>query len=317
MTGPRFCCCGGTDPCAHSCDFDESYNFSAMSFQYFWVNYVAPYAVGSDCCFDLISAEVNIDGIQGSPFNVTKLPNPDSVPCCYNGIFAMLLTGTVTYSWAYYPPFGAPAEVYSTTYPINVEVPAEINITCQGGAWYYEIAFCHFQVACSTPILTNDCEEAHATVDVGLRCAGGTITYWSELKALDLVTPADIWGINFCANNIFGCGDPTDCSGSSPCSPTPGSPHNSGLLDYNAGYLSEGADMFCGIYTTEECSEQDPFPPCETAYSMANQGGYIFFGTMGETQSQQDDWCRGQEIIFDQGCSSNSKYITFTVPTVT
>jgi hypothetical protein len=81
-------------------------------------------------------------------------------------------------------------------------------------------------------------------------------------------------------------------------------PYEAGLetayRDYEQWISSNGANQAFGVYLTDECSEYDPFAPCDSAYDMTTAGA-IKFGSAPNTFA--GPWCGGILQNYQVGCS--------------
>ncbi len=175
----------------------------------------------------------------------------------------------------------------------DVDVPCEYRIFCNGTKWIHELHICHFQVACSGTYTEGDCEgciqnpnDPCCLVDNhGYRCAGA-VARW-ETPLADLTGAPAVSNITWCLGGSEYC-----------------QPYEVGYADafdaYNNFLTSNGGRQAWGIYLTDECSEQDPFLPCDPAYNMT-AAGQILFGSA--PYSFDGSWCSGFLEDYDIGCA--------------
>ena len=272
MAGTNWQCCCESGTCLGTCSGDSSYALTGMSLYVAYENAITNNG-GPGCCFNNVSYafQATITPVGGGGVvTVTRQPLIPSIPCCYTASFDMTVTGEFSQSWDFNVIFGGGRCTDDQTHTFNETVPAQLDIYCVGGnTWCHELTICHFQVTCAADVLSSDCETACTAPPYGIRCAGGTLLYFTDIVPLDQITTR--FGEQTCSVAQFGCENP---------------PLDPGLLDYANLFTAEGACAFFALYTTDECSGGDPFLPCDPDYAST----FITFES-APTCGSGEYWC--------------------------
>lgn len=295
MSGTNWQCCCGDVQCPDSCSFNRSYTLVNHQWILQYTKALLT-GVGQACCFDIMSWDFNATAVPASPIILRRYPlgTTPTPPCCYYARFDMNISGTFSLDWDFYMQNVLCEK--DQDFNFNEDVPCEYRITCSGNnLWKHEIKVCHFQIACSAEYNLGDCEGCQQDPNNpccvygpnGLRCAGGVLTWYTPLNALSSLTPAMISNVSWCSGGELNC-----------------QPYEPGLEtaygDYEQWLASNGAKQAFGIYLTDECSEGDPFLPCDSAYDMTAAGA-IMFGSA--PSSFAGAWCGGTLQNYQVGCS--------------
>jgi len=285
------CCCGEPTGCLDSCNFEETYNLINFSMNISWEHSLLNNQTQA-CCFDVMNYGFNA---LATPIGPIFFQRYGSIPiggCCYVATFELNLLGNFFINWDY-DVQGILNCNGDENHQFDVDVPCEYRIFCNGTKWIHELHICHFQVACSGTYTEGDCEgciqnpnDPCCLVDNhGYRCAGAVARWETPL--------ADLTGAPAVSNLTWCLGGSEYCQ-----------PYEVGYADafdaYNNFLTSNGGRQAWGIYLTDECSEQDPFLPCDPAYNMT-AAGQILFGSA--PYSFDGSWCSGFLEDYDIGCA--------------
>lgn len=248
------CCCeGGSDiDCPGSCNHAASYQVTQITGSYRFQSYVSDYSgCGQDCLF--VEHDLQLNWVQLAPITVTKVSNPASTKCCYQGSGTMIVTGSLLVNQIH---TGGPSPcqdpyVQTDTFNFEHDVPFTITVTCTGPvpgctrtpttsrAWNHTLHICDFPIACSFEKVDGDCDTCPTSTALSLRCGGGTVSYITDLGALPAVDQ-DSGCLGYWQPGLL-------CNGNAP---------------YPAMAANAGAYGPFAIFLDGECSEQDPQDPC-------------------------------------------------------
>jgi len=170
--------------------------------------------------------------------------------CCYKGTATIRVYGSLQIDQTYTggPP-GCDAQSQTNTYTFDRDVCATITVSCGGvyscgwtpatpPGWTHTIHIGDFLVTCSHDQFAGDCDTCLSVNQIALRCVGGTVSYLSDLKALNTITKAQTGCLGYYARG--------DC----------------GTETYAAMHANTAVHGPFGIVSDEECSEQDEYQSC-------------------------------------------------------
>ena len=300
MSGVNWqCCCQEAPVCDYLCDgedplCDDQYTWASSP--QFNIDYsrVKLNNTTQGCCFQ--NLEYNFTAVC-TPIGQVILTRNEN--CCWVGDFEMRVTGTLTHGWDYDVFSGPPTYPncnYTDTNGFIEDVPARYTVTCVGGLLKHQVTICHFQVACDTMVTYGDCEgscpldplNTCCEYQVGLRCAGGTVTWYTKIQTA---------GVYHCPDGPVQIG-PSICT----CDPNDCAPNELPAMDKWCDLQGAcGPTWFFGLYVTDTCSAQDPFYPCDEAFDANNGCPYI----ASIPYSSEGDWCSGN---LDQAIVSCMEY---------
>lgn len=248
MTYAYWCCCGQGEFCTGSC-FDQNYALIAgLNGTVEYEQIIKPFnqQVGN-CCSN--SSLMNYSmALSYAPLGQVQLNRVGrTAPCCYSAQFTMRVTGSFTHSWNFNLPLGGGNCAHSNTINFQEDVPAQYDVCCIGDQWHHFLTICTFNITCNDIVTDTDCEGPTCIdIPVSLNVMGGSYFAVTDLTDPATWTAGDYRFQTFCTYDNFCC--------QSPVPPQ--------LINYSIGYIGNGDGSFWGVYTLEECSEQDPILPC-------------------------------------------------------
>lgn len=294
------CCCDGQLTCPDSCNFEDQYTVLNLGFTVSHSHIVQNNIISQACCFDVVSHDFTATGVplqQVIAFRCPAGKNP-TPPCCYIAEFDMRISGTFHRWWDFDIQSGPPIFPNcqsDETYNFQEDVPCRLEICCVGDKWQFQLHVCHFQITCNDEYNYQDCEGSYEPIGqcnqipAGIRCAGGTFTWFSPLNDLSVLGNTHYnFGVCNCYNQCCLCVSPS-----------------AGQLQYCNISVANGSGAWFGLFGTDECSGQDPYLPCDPAHGNLN---FLLYPSVPYSSSGY--WCSNNMDEEQVGCSLNSRFWT-------